>query len=142
MSYPLKDKTKAAKIRVDFEKDIEKLEKKTETYDEMIKRLRDKPIPPALRDKLIDERFGKEHAFEEIPHNHKKNTRLSMENCERCRYNKTEVECENLIDSLDGNEQTTTRLPNGSAGPDRSLTKLFIHRGKYDDVIGYSWSWK
>jgi len=140
MSYPIKDKTKAKKIKDDFEKDIEKLEKKTDTYDKMIKKLRDKPIPPALSNKLVDDRFGKEHAFEEMKHNHKTNNRWTMKNCERCMYNQREIECENLIDSLDGNEETV--FQEGTTPPvDVPLSKLVVYRGRYDDVIGFSWSW-
>jgi len=140
-SYPIKDKTKASLIKDKFEKDIEKLEKKTENYTNMIKTLRNKPIPQALKDKLLDDRFGKEHAFESMKHNHTINNRFTMANCDRCKYNKTEIEAENLIDGLNGNE---TSLVKNLAGVtvDLPLSSLKIYRGRYDDVIGYVWGWK
>jgi len=141
MSYPLQDKAKANKIKDDFEKDLEKLEKKQETYEKMITRLRKKPIPPSLSNKLKDDRFGKEHMFEEIKHNHTKNTRLLMKRCERCQYNKREIECETIIDTLNGNEKTSTLdINNSPITP--TLFRLRIDRGRYDDVRGYIWEWK
>ena len=135
-----RDKTKANKIKDNFEKEIEKLEKKSETYDKMIKRLRDKRIPLALKNKLEDERFGKEHAFENMKHNHTTNTRLTIRNCDRCKFNQREIEWENLIDSLDGNEKTVVKIQ-GQPNIDKALQKLKIFRGRFDDVIGFGWSW-
>lgn len=141
MSYPIDDKTKATKIQNDLQKELDDIIDKKKTYDEEIKKLRDKPIPQTLKDKLKDDRFGKTHAFEEMPCNHKDNTRLDMVNCLRCQYNERELESETLIDSLTGYEKCTQTDQAGNP-QEKSLKGLKIVRGRYDDVIGYLWSWE
>lgn len=140
MSYPIKDKTKANKIKDDFEKDVDKLQAKTDSYLSVITGLRNKLIPQAVKDKLEDKRFGKEHAFEELVCNHTDMTRLKMLNCVRCRYNKREIEAETIVNSLTGSEQTDYTDMLGVT-TQKTLSKLTIIRGSNDDVLGYQWEW-
>lgn len=140
MAYPLKDKTKADKIKDDFDKEINDIEKGTKKYESEIKKLRNKPIPQTLKDKLKDDRFGKEHAFEEMPCNHESNSRFNIANCQRCKYNKREIEAENLIDSLTGTEESMQKNASGILTT-MTLKRLIIDRGSMDDVRGYVWEW-
>lgn len=140
MSYPINDKVKAAKVKTDLDKELSDIMGGKKTYTQEIKRLRDKPIPQTLKDVLQDDRFGKEHAFEEMKCNHTDKNRLSMKNCERCQYDERELECETLIDNLNGNEKCTQLDENGLP-QEKSLIGLKIMRGRYDDVVGYVWSW-
>jgi len=140
MSYPIKDKTKAERIRKDFEKEIDDIATNKKTYEDEIAKLRKKPIPQTLKNKLIDPRFGKEHAFEGIKHSHSDRSRLNMINCARCQYDQREIECENLIDSLNGNEEMVIKKQ-GQPDKDVTLSKLKIVRGRFDDFVGFQWEW-
>jgi len=140
MTYPMKDKTEAKKIHDSFQNVLNDIQTNQKTYEQEIEKLRKKSIPQILKDKLSDNRFGKSHAFEEMKHSHTENSRLDMINCLRCQFNEREIECENLIDGLNGNEKTVVTSPIGTAS-DKILTQLKIQRGRFDDVIGFAWGW-
>jgi len=131
----MKDKTEAKRIRDSFEKEMDDIATNKKTYEQEIEKLRKKPIPPALSSKLTDDRFRKTKAFEEMKHSHSKNSRLEMVDCLRCQFNEREIECENLIDGLTGNEKSV------SDGNDLDLQSLKIVRGRFDDVMGFQWMW-
>ena len=118
--------------------DIEELVTKViqNDYDLEITAARETPIKQTVKDILLDERFGKEHAFEAMPCNHKEKTRLAVKNCERCKYNIAELWLENTLNNAVGNETLTT--PTGIV----SLKGLIVKRGRYDDCIGVQGHWQ
>ena len=134
MSYPISDKTKTKKIKDDFEI----LE--SQDYASTIETLRAVTINPTLKAKLEDKMFGKEHAFESMTCNHQNQSKLEKLKCTRCQFNKREIEAENLVNSLTGNEETIIQNPDGSTST-KPLKSLKIQRGNFDDVIGYVWEW-
>jgi len=76
-----------------------------------------------------------------MPCNHTGKKKIDMVNCNRCNYNKREMEAETIIDTLNGNEKYTTKDKN-DVTVTLSLNKIIIVRGHLDDCIGYHWSWK
>lgn len=109
-------------------------------YDSEIDKLRKKSISQTLKDKLTDKKFNKSKAFEDIKCNHKTYTALTLAKCKRCQFNIREIEAENLINNLNGNEQT--EVMNDDVLETQILHSLVIKRGSLDDVQAFEWSWK
>lgn len=86
---------------------------------------------------------GKPKAFEEIKHNHDDgSTPLQMKLCERCHFDIAE---KSLVDHIKKHTDTEkTKGPKAETGImiDFTFSKLFVHRGKFDDVIGWSTTWQ
>lgn len=86
---------------------------------------------------------GKSKAFEEMKHNHDKEpTRLESKQCERCRYDTAEESLTEKIKSLKDTETTKLfdrdGLPKGTA----KFQNLHVLRGRFDDVMGWTISWR
>jgi len=89
------------------------------------------------RNKIIDPRFGKKKAFEDMKHNSHSNNpnRLEQIECTRCTFDIREKSMDDKIKSMNGNETTK------SNGLTLTFKDIKIIRGKYDDVIGWTLIW-
>jgi len=87
---------------------------------------------------------GKPKAYQEIKHSHQDNpTRLQEKTCDRCKYDKTEKSLQEHIKNHTGKEKTKAVKP-GSATilKDYTFSQMKVHRGRFDDVIGWTTNWQ
>jgi len=89
---------------------------------------------------IMDDRMEKPKAFQEIKHDHRgKSTRLQEKRCERCRYDTAEESLTAFIEEHKDTDKTT----DNSTGAKRTYTfkSLVVHRGSFDDVMGWTILW-
>ena len=93
------------------------------------------------KNKLTDERKGKDKAFQEIAHSHQENpTRGQSLDCIRCIYDAREKSLEDFI--LNTSNTATHKFRESGAMKTRTLKKLKVLRGKHDDCMGWIGQWQ
>lgn len=123
-----------------FEQYLEKT--KTDGYDKVIKELRDKSLSQKIKGMLVDEGFQlTKKGFEFMTHSHDNNpNRFNMQSCNRCKFNEREIWCRNMINEIPVDLKIDDSKNPG--GPGLLLVRIKVKRGRFDDVIGITWSWK
>jgi len=91
--------------------------------------------------KFEDVMKNKPKAFEEIEHIHKKTpTRLQSKQCDRCKFDLRELSMEAKKEELETNTKTNMIKKDGSTVV-KTIKNMKVHRGGFDDVIGWSLEW-
>lgn|GEM_PF-4082000 len=84
-----------------------------------------------------DKGKGRPKVFESINHTHSENTnQLDIKNCTKCAFESREQWLENTLQKQDANEKLNYFDPILKKSVTKTLTKITVIRGKFDDCIG------
>jgi len=92
--------------------------------------------------KIIDSMKGKPKAFQEIKHDHDGDgTPLEIKKCQRCHFDIAEKSLVDEIKLLKPDAKTTFK-PLSGPSVTMAFVNLKVHRGRFDDCIGWSYTWQ
>ena len=89
-------------------------------------------IPDKIKSKVEDKEWSLIFKFEEMCCSHPINAKeFEKVNCEKCLFDERETWLETTLTNQDNKENTKDK-----DGNDKTLSKIIIIRGRYDDCIG------
>ena len=93
-------------------------------------------IPAKIKDKVIDLDWSKEFTFESMPCQHEPNAaKHIIKNCEVCQFKEREIWLETVLTNIEPLEKfTNTDL--AGVKTLKTLHKIIVVRGKFDDCVG------
>lgn len=93
-------------------------------------------IPPHIKSKVIDKDWNEIFTFEEMVCNHLPDVKKHIiANCEICQYKNREKWIEDSLTNQKVDE-TIKYVDKSGIEQTKTLSRITVHRGKYDDVIG------
>lgn len=89
-------------------------------------------IPQHIKSKVEDKNWSLTFKFEEIPCSHDIHAKeYEKVDCQKCKFDERETWLENTLTNQDANQTVKDK-----DGNDKTLSKITVVRGKFDDCIG------
>lgn len=89
-------------------------------------------IPNNIKSKVLDKDWSLNFKFEDMPCNHPIDAKDFLKvNCEKCNYDERETWLETTLSN-----QSLTEKIKEKDGTERTLSKIIVLRGRYDDCMG------